>query len=175
MNTLAARLLALVVLLVSTFVGGCMYGSQKAGTECALKEKTTQLATVTALGNVESKAGAAGGAVRLESAAHHTRIETQYIPIEKEVIRYVQTPVAARECLDADGMRIWTAANRGVADAGDAADGGYASLPGASGPGIGESGRPAGEPRSGSEGVPAMQSAPGGVSRLGERDAEKPQ
>lgn len=83
----------------------------------------------------------------LEAAAERAaRVETQTRTIEREVIRYVtSTPIAARDCLDADGLRIWAAANSGEWTVAAPAPGAAASGPAAAQ--IDQSRRPAGQPR----------------------------
>lgn len=77
----------------------------------------------------ESRAASAAAGVASASAERHARVEIRYQTIEKEVIRYEQTPAAALECLDADGLRLWRSANRGEFAASEPAGAGHAVLP----------------------------------------------
>ncbi len=62
--------------------------------------------------------------------ARVARVQRVFQTIDREVIRYVQAHPLAVECLDADGLRLWTAANAGhlAATSGDSRDAG--PLPG---------------------------------------------
>ena len=55
----------------------------------------------------------AGRAIEAEHEADRSRIRTVYRTIEREVAHVVERPVY-RDCsVDADGLRLWSAANRG--------------------------------------------------------------
>lgn len=157
------RFAAGLVLLVLTFVAGCQHGQKLESGQVAKRD----------LGAVQTEirradaASAAVSVVATASAEAHEKIVTRYQTIEKEVIRYVQTPVAAAVCLDDDGLRIWTAANRGEFEAAGTIGAGHAPLPGDSAPtGDRTSGRPAGEPRAGDAPVAGVRSAADGAGEL---------
>lgn len=116
---IVAALLALLA-----FVGGCMHGEQLAAGKTAQRDQRVQQADVR---RVDNALEAAQG-VATASAEQQVRIVTKFQPIEREVIRYVQTPAAAELCLDADGLRIWTAANRGEFEAAEGQPAGHAAL-----------------------------------------------
>lgn len=46
--------------------------------------------------------------------ARVARIQRVFQTIDREVIRYVKTHPLAADCLDADGLQLWTAANAGA-------------------------------------------------------------
>lgn len=60
--------------------------------------------------------------------AMQERVRTEFRIITREVVRYVEAHPDRRECLDADGLRIWNAANAGAAPS--AAGGVRAGMPG---------------------------------------------
>lgn len=104
-------LLALLIALVAQDVAVYRAGVKHSADACA----TDKLAAV-------QRAIAQADAVAQQDAqvmaAHEQareRIRTVFQPIRREVIRYVQTHAGAADpvCLDADGVRIWRAANAG--------------------------------------------------------------
>jgi hypothetical protein len=157
-----SALAALVVALLLC-AGSYFWGGSNASTKCTLTATKTELHQTQAAVGVNAATQSAAAAVATDSAARHDKIETKYQTIEKEVVRYVQTPAAANACLDADGLRIWSAANRGEFDAAGAASTGHAAVPGSASSGIGQGGRPADEPRAGNESLRGLQSAPAGL------------
>lgn len=126
----------LVAALLAAFVAGGVIG-WRAGSaqgradaaEARQSVAETQLQGERQLRNQEASAASAAAVVASASASRHARVEIHYQTIEKEVIRYVQTPAAAIECLDADGLRIWRAANRGEFADSQPASTGHAAMP----------------------------------------------
>jgi len=162
-----AGLLVVVVLCVACF----FWGRSTASAKCALATSKTELAAVRESANRTEAAQSAAAEAATDSAERHTVIQTQFVPIDREVIRYVQTPVAATTCLDADGLHIWSTANRGEDPDPGTPSAGYASLWATSAAYLGPLWRSAFESRSGSEAVPRMQSAasgPGGLHQPGQ-------
>lgn len=101
--------------------------------------------------------------------AHESRKEglrTAFQSIREGVTRYVENHAGtAVECLDSDGMRLWLAANDGVALAAPQPD--Y-SLPGPAAATLGTRGGPAGQPRAGGGAVsrlPGKAAGAGGVGK----------
>ncbi len=130
-----ARLLAALGLVVAFAAGGWLgwqAGSAQGRADAAEARQSvteTQLQGERQARSQDTRAASAAAAVASASASRHARVEIRYQTIEKEVIRYVQTPVAAAECLDADGLRLWRAANRGELAASTPAGAGPAALP----------------------------------------------
>ena len=121
---------------------------------------------------------AASNAVEAVTVQKQTEIQTKFMPIDREVIRYVEKNAAANAiagpdvcALDADGVRLWNAANRGSLD-GDSASGSDAGMPATAG--AIANGQPAGtaaKPRAGDEAVPPMHGTEpreGGVDSQGQ-------
>lgn len=94
-------------------------------------------------------------------AAQAVRTETVFRTLDREVVRYVQTPAADRPCLDADGLRLWAAAN--ADDWSLAAAPPRHSLSGFAGPSLRAGGRPVGQPRDDDAGLSHL---PGSAQNL---------
>lgn len=130
-----ARLLAALGLVVAFAAGGWLgwqAGSAQGRLDAAEARQTaveSLLDSERRVRSQETRAASAAAGVASASAARHARVEIRYQTLEKEVIRYVQTPVAAAECLDADGLRLWIAANRGELAPAESAGAGSAALP----------------------------------------------
>ncbi|MDB5802283.1 MAG: hypothetical protein JWL63_3222 [Rhodocyclales bacterium] len=162
----------LVALAASTalFVGGCVHGeSMSDGKQAKTTVKAAQADAnrITVVQNVSSTVAEA-------SAAEHVRVITKFQPIDREVIRYVQTHDAAAVCLDDDGLRIWRAANRGEFEAPQPASAGHDSLPVATGASEWIAERPPGQPRGSDEAIPPVHGAPGGTGELDRADKSSP-
>lgn len=123
-----SRLLAALAVVLAA-AAGFWFGWQAGDEEARYELSQAYLAGERQARAQEARAASAAAGVASASASRHARIETRYQTIEKEVIRYVQTPVAAAECLDADGLRLWRAANRGELAAAEPAGAGPAALP----------------------------------------------
>jgi hypothetical protein len=149
---------------------GFWWGHSSASSACTLHATTQALAQTRETVKTNTATQSVSDAVATESAERHDQVVTRFVPIEKEVIRYVQTPAAATACLDADGLRIWSAANRGEFDAAGSPGAGHAAVSGSSGAGERESGGSAGEPRRDGEGLPGVQSAAISVGQARPRD-----
>lgn len=162
--------LIFVAFVVMVSVGSYAWGQYVATTRCNLATTTTALQQTNAAVATNTAAQSAANAVADVSAARHTQIVTRFLPIEREVTRYVQTPAAATACLDDAGLRIWRAANLGEFDSASSPSAGHAALPGSGAAGIGPIGRSADEPRRDGEGVPGVPSAPEGTGGSHQRD-----
>lgn len=53
--------------------------------------------------------------VAIDLALKQTKKKIVYRKQIKEVIKYVKSPIADRECLDASGVHLWNSINRGEA------------------------------------------------------------
>lgn len=149
---------------------GFWWGHSSASSACTLHATTQALAQTRETVKTNTATQSVSDAVATESAERHDQVVTRFVPIEKEVIRYVQTPAAATACLDADGLRIWRAANRGEFDAAGPSGAGHAAVSGSSGSGEREGGGSVGEPRRDSEGLSGVQSAAIGTGRARTQD-----
>lgn len=119
-------LLALFGLLVATAAVGHRQG-YKAATQAAQAEQAAHLRN--AIAQAEAIA-AQDRAIYAAGDARAARVQHVFEAIDREVIRYVQAHPLAVECLDADGLRLWAAANAGDIE-GAPGDGGDAGpLPG---------------------------------------------
>jgi hypothetical protein len=167
-----ALLLLAVLAALSALVFGLDHLGYARGRAEALAEAAAESGRVMAAA-VRDQARRQGlsNSVEAQAVKVKTRIETQFVPIDREVLRYVETHAAVDACaLDADGVRLWNAANRGQLAGGAAADD-DAPVPGAA-PAIAnrEPGRVAGQPRSGNAGVPRLrggQPGQGGLDQPG--------
>ncbi len=161
-------LLALFALLVATAAVGHRQGYQ-AATQAAQAEQATHLRN--AIAQAEAIA-AQDRAIYAAGDARLARVGTVFRALDREVNRYVKKHPLAVECLDADGLRLWAAANAGTEPtaAGDSGDPG--PLPGDAAAAQGHD-RPdaAGGPRRAGE---ALSQAPGGSADLGRVDAGRP-
>lgn len=154
-----------------SFVRGCMHGEQLAAGKTAQRDQRAQQADIRRIDNaIEAAQG-----VATASAEQQVRIVTKFQPIEREVIRYVQTPAAAELCLDADGLRIWTAANRGEFEAAASQPAGHAALrsgyPAAS---QWRSGGCAGEPCADGQALEIVRSEAGSAGQSHQRGEPRP-
>ena len=130
-----------------------------------------QAAAVTSLvANVEqhNRKADEGLAVEKQVATRQAATEANFQRIEEEVLTYAEKHAGDVECgLDADGLRIWNAANANTepktASPGEPDRG----LPGTAHSDERQEERAAGQPRTGGEAVPQM---PGEPSRLSELD-----
>jgi hypothetical protein len=165
-----AKLAVMMAIALALFVGGCQHGQKMASGDSAIAAGTAMQADLRRFENVQDAATTADK----ENAAEHVRVVTKFQPIEREVIRYVQTHAAA-DCLDADGLRVWRAANRGEFENADGVGPGSPALPGAGPTADGNEQRSAGGPRRGDEGVSPMQAAPGGAGELDQQGARSAQ
>jgi len=130
-------LLALFGLLVVVGAAGYRQG-HKAATTQAQAEQAAHLRNAIAeqaahLRNAIAEAEAIAAQDREIYAAGDARVarvDTVFRTIDREVVRYVHTHPLATDCLDADGLRLWAAANAGDVEdaAGDSGDAG--PLPG---------------------------------------------
>ncbi len=152
-----------VALLVATGVTGYIQG-HKAATTAAEAEQAKHLRN--AFAQAEALA-AQDREIITAGDARVARIQRVFQTIDREVIRYVQTHPLAADCLDADGLQLWTAANAGAVPPG-ASDGAQPGpLPGDAAGAKGRDGAgPAGGPRG--AGAAVSQPARGGrdVGRL---------
>ena len=139
----ACAALAGLVIVIALCAGSYFWGRSNASIKCELKTTRTELAAVQSVVAINDTAQSAAADVSTTSAERHVQIVTRYRPIDREVIRYVQTPAADNACLDDDGLRIWTAANRGEINDAGALGAGHAALPGLVFPSIGQGGRSA--------------------------------
>lgn len=99
------------------------------------------------------------------SEARRTRIQTVFQEIEREAIRYVALHITDAECLDADGLRLWRAANLGPDAATTAAPVDTLSAPAHAD--VGQGPRPTLESHSGGEDLSRL---PGAAPRTGGLD-----
>lgn len=164
-------MLASAVLGVTSFVGGCMHGEQLAAGQTAQRDQRAQQADIRRIDNAIDAAMKASAA----SENAKTRVVTRFKPIEREVIRYVQSPAAAEQCLDADGLRIWSAANRGEFETTRTERAGHDAVPGGdSASGEWLAGRRAGESRRDGESLAAVRGETFGPDQLRRTGSESP-
>lgn len=104
------------------------------------------------------------------TAVERERVRTVFQTIDREVIRYAQDHASdTGECLDADGLRLWHAANAGSAEAFAPAGKLDYTLSGrAAAAGLGQGDGPAGQPRRGGEAVPRLQAPAPRLGWVGE-------
>jgi hypothetical protein len=155
--------LALVATHIAAAGSAYLWGRHQANTACKLAATTQLLHDSTATSTANQAMQRAADQAAQESAAVRTRIVREFVPIEKEVIRYVQTAAAGVVCLDDYGLQLWRAANAGGIDAAGAEPGGDAGLRAAAAAGERPGGEPAGEPPAGGEGVPPVRGAAAGA------------
>jgi hypothetical protein len=136
---LGGKLLEVIVglVLLLVLVGGPYYiGRHQAQTACELAAARAQVAAQVAAQSTQARQeaisaqAAATAQTQIERERAHTRT------LVKEVTRYVHdtipAPPGAASCgLDADGLRIWRAANAGADGAADAAGGADGTMPAA--------------------------------------------
>lgn len=178
MGLIAFRACIALVLAAALFIGGCVHGQRMEQGKEAVAQVAEQKADEKRIEHVDAVSEQAN----TESAQAAVRVITKFQPIEREVIRYVATYSASHpdpvECLDADGLRLWRAANRGEFQAADGASDGSAAVRGAepdSSPDGREGNEPAGGSRSPDEGLSPVQAAASGAGELdheGARGAE---
>jgi hypothetical protein len=154
--------LAALCIAGTAFVGGCQHGKSRAADKAAKADLADTRADIERL----NTAADVVSVVSTESAARHAQVEVRFQTIEKEVIRYVQTPAAAAVCLDDDGLRLWRAANRGEFDAAASEPAGHDSLPDPGRAGIWGSGQPVGRSRSPGEALPRLPGETGGAGGI---------
>lgn len=134
---LAAALLAVALAAAAGYRAGHRHAAQT----CAA-EKADALARAIAQAEAVARQDAE---VLTAHEDRRERIRAAFQNIREGVTRYVENHAgAADECLDADGMRLWLAANDGVALAPPQPD--Y-RLPGPAAPTLGTRGGLAGQPR----------------------------
>lgn len=176
--SLAEKLLALVLFLALCAGGGFFAGYRAATNKLHAQqldiERKSHVRYVEGVKRAIDQADALAvenAEFESDSVQRRARIERVFQTINQEVIRYVQTDAGRGLCFDADGLRLYNAANRGEFPATDP------SAPGASGPGGmpgadgGErrlSGGSPGQPRLGSQGVLRMPGTAPGAGGLGE-------
>lgn len=121
----ASHWLILVVFLLALGVGAYGLGRVHANNACAAQ---TLAAVERAIAQAEQLAREDAEILRAD-IERQERVRTRFRTITREVVRYVETHPDRRECLDADGLRVWNAANAG--DFAPAAGGVRAGMPGA--------------------------------------------
>ena len=126
----------LVAAVLAAFVAGGLVGWRAGSAQGHASVAEARQATAETLlqgerqaRRIETRAASVAAVVASASAERHAQVEIRYQTLSKEVIRYVQTPAAALECLDADGVRLWRAANRGEFAASEPAGAGHAAMP----------------------------------------------
>jgi len=156
-------LLAALICSLGMVAGGYEWGSRSATNACEAKKGAAQTKVIERHEQVAEVAQS----VAVASAERHVQVVTKFQTIDREVIRYVQTPAATTPCLDDDGLRIWTAANHGTFEPATAERAGHVALLGASSAGVGGGWGSAGESRHPGETVlrvPGEASGPGRAS-----------
>lgn len=150
MTVLQAALLSMLLGLLAGFGGGWNVAAWRADSE-----------KLDAVARAIRQADSLAAQDREVLVAHETgaeRIRTVYRSLKKEVIRYVALHHDDPDCLDADGLRVWTLANAGP-DAPAAGQPDYAlSAPGTAR--LGAAGRLAGQPRGDGGAVSRVPGAP---------------
>lgn len=110
---------ALLVLSALTGLGGVWEGERIGATKCqAAQLPVAKAATVAMSKKADNQLANGELALGSVTAANATQAQVQIVHdvVTKTVIKYVQThPIAATCGLDADGLRIWNAANSGTA------------------------------------------------------------
>ena len=155
--------LGVLVALIISHIGAFFYGQHVRGLSCEVASTKTELHSTQATLQVNTAMQSAAAAVDTASAQRHTEVVTKFVPIDREVTKYVEKPVAAATCLDDDGLRAWNDANRGATESAPAASGGHAALPGTAASGIGESRGSAEQSRGSGEALSRMQGTPAGA------------
>lgn len=158
--------LAGLVLVIALCAGSYFWGRSNASTKCDLNATRTELAAVQETAAINVAAQSAAAEASFVSAQRHEDVVTRFQPIDREVIRYVQTPAADNACLDDDGLRVWAAANRGENNDAGAIGAGHDALPGLALAGLWPSGRSAGEPRGDGEDLPPVPGTAGWAGGL---------
>ena len=157
--TLLAGLIALLVA-----AGGGFYAGHRAASNACEAQK------LQAVGRAISQAKQVASEDAQVSRAYEgqrEQVRTVYRTITKEVNHYVDTHPDSRGCgLDADGLRIWRAANAGDAAA-VSGEPDY-GLSGTAAAGKRHLGRIAPEPRGGGEPLPGLQGAAGSAGGVRE-------
>jgi hypothetical protein len=154
----ALLLLAVLAALSALVFGLDHLGHTRGRAEALAEAAEAQGRVIAAAVRDQARRQGLSNGVETRAVQVKTRIETQFLPIDREVIRYVETHAAVDACaLDADGVRLWNAANRGELAGGAAAHDDAPLRLTASLAANREPGRAAGQPRGGDEGVPRLR------------------
>lgn len=161
--SLSSRILAAVLIGLGLFLGGYFTGkSNEHNADDAKKGKALETAV-----EKHDEAEAVGQEVERQSAVRSAKTEAIFNGIQQGVITYAQTHRPDDCGLDADGMRIWRAANDG-ADF-ETSSGGQGGVPSATAAEEQQPNGSTGEPRSSGQAVPPV---PGPASSAGQLDGE---
>jgi hypothetical protein len=137
-------------------LGGAAARTEAAEQQALAAQQTTAVVATEMTNREQRSAKAERGAIAGEA---HAQATTR--TLLKEVIRYVSAQPGVALCsLDADGMRIWTAANAGDPAAGDPASGADGAVPGSAATGKPCAVGPACESRGSDGAVPRVSGAP---------------
>ncbi len=153
------RLLGEVVIAIVLFVGGNFIGTKHAKTECVASQVEAQREAVLTATKEDIRRETVGAA----REASREQIRIVYKTIKEQTRETVNNHTEFNDCgLDADGLRLWNAANTGEATpvSGES----YVSMHRAAASTIGQPGRPANESRR-SDG--AGSAVPGSASETG--------
>lgn len=102
----------IAALVVSALVSAYLLGSRHANDACAAAQlEAVQRAIEQANQQALEDAEVLRGHVEIQE-----RTRTEFKTISREVIRYVETHPNRVQCLDADGLRLWNAANAGSSE-----------------------------------------------------------
>ena len=158
--SLPYRILAAVLVGIGLFLGGYFTGkSNEHNADEAKKGEALETAV-----EKHDQAEAVGQEVERQSAVRAAKTESVFNGIQQGVVTYAQNHPAADCSLDADGLRLWRAANDG-ADA-EAAGSGQGGMPAAAAAEERQPDGSAGEPRDGGQAVPPVPGPAQGADRL---------
>ena len=138
------RLLAMLVTLLALFGGGYVMGHKQESSACIAGQVQAQQAAQTHVDEINTQREQ----IAQSREISRDRIHVVYKTIKELADENVKNNPAVNTCdLDADGLRIWNAANSGEADSlpGES----YLSMPSSATGEIGQSGRLIPEPRRG--------------------------
>ena len=156
MTPLANRLLAVLVVAIVSSAGGAYLGYRYADNACQAEKLAAQDVVI----EEHDDAARAGKVVERETVRRAAKTEAVFNDVQQGVVAYVQTHPAAVCSLDADGLRLWNAANQGADPA--AAGERDATVPGVAAGDERDDDGPADQSHRGRQGVsPVPGSAPG--------------
>jgi hypothetical protein len=160
-------MLAYAALAAIGIAGAAGVAGYRAGHQAAVTEAQAEQAGHLRRAIAEAEAIAEQDRALLAShEAAQVRVRTIFQTIEKEALRYVALHVTDADCMDADGLRLWNAANRGP-DADAAAEPAH-TLSAPAHAGIGEGARSLDQSHPGRPGLPRVPNAPWGLGGLGQ-------
>lgn len=114
----SARVLAALLLVGVLVIGAYFAGKADERADQRAKQATTQAVAI----EQHDEKAIAGNAVEQKAFARQSQTTATFARINLGVSNHALTDAAHRTCLDADGLRLWAAANAG-ADPGAAAPG----------------------------------------------------